>query len=476
MEKNNKADYFSYLEVFLFTLLITCNLLTHEKVSGLLIAIPEFTFVFVLLLLKKTEKAFIYHLIFSITCFAIPFSQIENPGQTEFGLFNYSKLKLIGPLGFYHLFLFGFIFFKIKYKINFRGDNLLKLLYKFLLYITVFGVFFGFIGVIFFEYYLVHFISYSVYAITTLAHLVLILKFNSKDFLDKIFKIVIGVLIAAPIATLITFLLGYSSSYGSRDISIINEAGYFSVILIFCIFKFKKFWLPLFSVLNYFYFLGDGGMGGKGIVITLIVCLLFFMKSLMKKKANFKIRYVFIRYIIYPLVIVSILNYLASYTKDYNLFAYKFDSVLSLVYIFDGTSFFHLIPESPRIRIISLVNILYEQIQNPINLFLGSGFGSFFYDNFNFFGNMEMTNAFRDIEISTRKYGRPHDTIAAVPLANGLLGLYFIFKLTFKYLRRGLKYNFLAFGAIPWLGLAFYYNPQFALVGLLMVFTSFKKI
>jgi hypothetical protein len=114
--------------------------------------------------------------------------------------------------------------------------------------------------------------------------------------------------------------------------------------------------------------------------------------------------------------------------------------------------------------------------QNIPSFFIGNGFGAYFYDNFNFFSSMLMKDSFRPEELASGRYGRPHDTFAAVPLANGVIGLFLLLKLTYLYTKRAIRYNFLGFSSILFLCLAFYFNSQLALAGLLMLFASFKKI
>jgi hypothetical protein len=473
---SKKVD-FSYFHVLLFVTFTVLNLLTHEKYIGVLISIPQFIIVFVLIIQNKLEKAFLYHLIFTLTCLAVPFSQLVNPGAVEFGLYNYSKLKIFGPVGVFHILILAIFISKLKSKLKFNDDNLLKLLFNSFFYFAITGFVFGLIGLAFFDYYLVHFVSYTIYIFILIIHFILLLQFNTKEFLDKIYNLVCNLLISAPIASFFLFLIGESIIYGNKQISIMTEVGYFSCILVFSLFQFNKIILPLISFIIGIFLLSDGGSGGKGIIFTVLILILFLYKVLLKKNIS-NPTFLFRRKIIFlfSLPILFFLIYKSSMIFS-NLFIYKFESILQLVNVFNGFDFFYLIPESPRIRIISSLNIWYEQItQNLFSFFIGNGFGAYFYDNFNFFSNMRMKGAFRPEEIISGKYGRPHDTFAAVPLANGLIGLFLILKLTYYYTKRALKYNFLGFSAILFLGLAFYFNSQLGLAGLLMLFASFKKI
>lgn len=474
---SKKVD-FSYFHVFLFVTFTVLNLLTHEKYIGALISIPQFIIVFVLIIQNKLEKAFLYHLIFTLTCLAVPFSQLVNPGAVEFGLYNYSKLKIFGPVGVFHILILAIFISNLKSKLKFNDDNLLKLLFNSFVYLSITGFGFGLIGLAFFDYYLVHFVSYTIYIFILIIHFILLLQFNTKEFLDKIYNLICSLLISAPIASFFLFLIGETIIYGNKQISIITEVGYFSCILVFALFQFNKIILPLISFIIGLFLLSDGGSGGKGIIFTALILILFLYKVLVKKNISGQI-FLFRRKIIFLffLPIFSILAYKSTIIFSNKLFIYKFESILQLVNIFNGFDFFYLIPESPRIRIISSLNIWYEQItQNFFSFFTGNGFGAYFYDNFNFFSSMRMKDSFRPEELMSGKYGRPHDTFAAVPLANGIIGLFLLLKLTYYYTKRAMKYNFLGFSAILFLCLAFYFNSQLALAGLLMLYASFKKI
>ena len=232
---SNSVYFKNYLvkDVFLFTILTFINLLTHETLYGSLISIPQFIFILFLIFTNRTEKAFKYHIIFTLTCLAIPFSQIIEPGAKEYGLYNYSKFKLFGPVGVFHIISILFFIFTFKKKLNFSGLNLFGLLYKVLLILAVIGIIFGIIGLLFFDYYFQHFITYSVYMFVIITHLIVLAKYNSPKFLNRIFQIIIALLISAPFASFILNLLGITTYYGNNKVSVLTEVAYYSVFLIF---------------------------------------------------------------------------------------------------------------------------------------------------------------------------------------------------------------------------------------------------
>ena len=468
---------FSTKGVLFFITLIFFNLLTHETAWNLLISIPQFCWVLTLLLLRKTQKAFFYHLVFSVTCLAIPFSQLTNPGESIYGLFNYSKLKIIGPLAYYHLISIAIFLIAIKQGLKIDKRSLFFSLIKTLVFLAILGIGFGIIGLIFFEYYLQHFISYSVYMIVLLLNAILLAKFHSNYFLLMVFKAIVSILIAAPIASIVLEWIGKTMLYGNSTVAVVNEAGYFSIVLIFAIYQFKRIFLPLIAVSSTFLLLLDGGMGGKGIIIVLCALGIFILSTFTGfYRRNYRKRVQLVKGILIPSVVFMVLKIQSYFANAENkLFIYKFESFILMFEAFKGMEYLDVIPASPRIRIISLINILDEQIKNPIKFLFGSGYGSYFYDESNLFRDIDLRSAFRPIEVKTGKFGRPHDTLVAVPLANGFIGLALLIRLVYRYILR-MKHNFLAFAVIPWLFLTFYYNSQFGLVGLIMLYSSEQKL
>lgn len=469
---------FSYLNVLLFILLIIGNSLTHEKIIGLFISLPQFIFILLLLFTNRLRKAFFWHLIFTVTCLAIPFSQITNPDDVQFGLFNYSKLKLLGPIGVYHVILLVFFLKSIRIKVSLPRNSLFYSLYKVIIYLGASGILFGLFGLIFFNYYLDYFILYSSYIITLFITIFVLIRMPFQSFLKQNFKMILEVMIAAPLAAIIVFLLGFNAEYAGEKISIILEVVYYSITLIFAYYHLKSYWLPILSFLATGFLLMDGGMGGKGIIFMALLLLLFLITAFRKLTANFnvKLRKRILLLCLVPIVLIATIKITTYFqSTDTGLFLNKIDSVLLLVNVFQGLDGFNLIPESPRVRLIEIVSIFHELFGNPIYLLFGKGYGAYYSDYLNLFSGLGMKNAYKPIELATKKYAGVHDSFSSIPLANGMIGLVLIFRLVIKYTKK-IKYNFMAFAAIPWLGFTFYYNVQFGIVAVLLLYSSEKYL
>ncbi|WP_294958181.1 hypothetical protein [uncultured Flavobacterium sp.] len=465
---------FSYRNIILYILLIIGNSLTHEKITGIFVSFPEIITVIYFLFRGKTEKAFFFHIVFTITCLAIPFSQITNPEDSHYGLFNYSKLKLLGPIGVYHLIMFSFFIRTIRLKIQIPVKSTFYSLYKTIIYIGASGILIGVFGLIFMGYYVEYFILYTSYILTLFFTAFVLIRMPFFSFVSKLYKMLLETMIAAPIAALFVYIAGFTSQYGEDDISIIIEVVYFSMALIFAYYHLKSYILPLFSFLITVFLLMDGGMGGKGIIFMGVVLIMFILTAFNKNTTGIDIvkRKQRLRFMMIPIVLFVIIKF-TSYIQDseYNLFLYKLENVTLLVNVFQGLDGINLIPESPRVRIIEIMSIFNELFNNPIYLLFGKGYGSYFSDDFKLLSGLDLVNAYKAVEISNNKYGGVHDSFSSIPLANGLIGLFLIFRLTVKYAKM-VKHNFMAYAAIPWLAFTFYYNVQFGIIAMFLLFSS----
>ncbi|PRZ21003.1 hypothetical protein [Flavobacterium granuli] len=465
---------FSYKYVVLYILLIIGNSLTHEKITGILISFPEIIAVIYLLFTSKTEKAFFFHIVFTISCLAIPFSQITNPEESHYGLFNYSKLKLIGPVGVYHLIMFSFYIRTFRLKVTIPPNSVFYLLYKTIIFLGASGILIGIFGLLFFGYYIEYFVIYTSYILTLYLTSFVLIRLPFESFVTKLSKMLIELMIAAPIAALFVYLLGFTSQYGTEEVSIIIEVVYFSMALIFAYYHMRNFLLPILSFLITGFLLMDGGMGGKGILFMGIILILFLFMAFNKKATGYDIvkRRKNIQLALIPVLMFGFIK-LTSYIEnsEYNLFLYKLENVTLMVNVFQGIDGINLIPESPRVRIVEIMSIYNELFSNPFFLLFGKGYGSYFSDDFKLLANMDLINAYKDIEISNNKYGGVHDSFSSIPLANGLIGVFLVFRLVIKYIKM-INHNFMAYAAIPWLAFTFYYNVQFGIIAMLLLYSS----
>ena len=98
MKDSSYNDDANLVHVIIYSILTFLTLLFHESTTSIFITVPQYIIV-IYYLFKDVEKAFKIHIIFSLTCLAIPYSSITDPG-ISYSLYNYSKLKAVGPISF----------------------------------------------------------------------------------------------------------------------------------------------------------------------------------------------------------------------------------------------------------------------------------------------------------------------------------------------------------------------------------------
>lgn len=442
-------------------LLIALNFSLHGNIYQLLITVIEVSIVVYLIILSKLTRAYLLHIFFTITTTSVPLY------TDQARLYNYSKFEILGPVSISQLItLFFFISVISNFKFGLLSRHLKDLIFWF--YVSFSGILFGIIGLLYFDYYLQHFISYTVYVIYLIISMLTALHYVRKLDIKKLRNAVFGILASAPLASLFVGLFGILGLYGNKDVYVVNELGYYSFILLPILIREKFNFLLLLGVIGSCFILIDGGTGGKGIIFILLVVIYSYYWILRGNYYwNWFIGLIF--RIVPPVVGVGI--YLNFAVDNYGLFLYKLESIWISIKNIGTIDNLMIIPNSPRIRVVSIINIWKEGMLNPLRLLFGAGFGSYFHDFTNILSRSDLSDAFRTLEIQNGRYGRPHDMPAAVPLANGLLGLLLLLQLAFKYLKR-VSRDPLNLSVYPFLLLSFYYNHQFALVGILLLIIS----
>lgn len=465
---------YSYKRVLLFTIITFFAIITHESVSGLILTIPQLFFILYLLYHKKILEAYKWHIIFSLTCIAIPFSSIIAPG-IAYELFNYSKLKLIGPVSVSLIITLMILSYTIINHYKFVISD--KLFYNLCLLLSAFafyGILLGTIGLLWFNYNLDVFITFSVYIIPLLLNALIIFALNSNGLKKELTSTLIELLISSPIASLLCYLFHITSLYSNDIVIPQNELGYYSFLLLFSVIFIKKWILPFIAAILSLWLMKFGGEGGKGIIINCVI-LIFFLSILFKNKnILFKQRVKIFRLIIIIIFFFSGVSIYNIFISN-NLFIWKLQNIASLFDVFDGIDAIAYMPNSPRIRIVSLIDIIQGFQYSPLSVIFGTGYGGYFYDHLNILSQSDLSHAFSDYEINTGRYSRPHDTYAAVPLVNGVIGLFLLVKTAIQYIKN-YKTNFFSLAAVPWLLLTFYYNAQFAIIGLLLLYISSSNL
>ncbi len=130
------------------------------------------------------------------------------------------------------------------------------------------------------------------------------------------------------------------------------------------------------------------------------------------------------------------------------------------------------IPNSPKTRVVEILNIGYELNQAGfIPLTLGKGFGSFFTDKeypFKEFRVRLDESAYSPLEIETKRFLRPHNTIPYLFLKTGVFGLIFVSILILISFLKLKKSNWLLYAYAPYVFVLFGAGlKNFIIIGIL---------
>jgi hypothetical protein len=421
----------------------------------------------------STNHAIFYHFIFIIT----------SPSLYEFDFnietfqsYNYAKLKLFSQLSFslcLSILIFVISFIKHPQILKNTKKSIFYKLYKFVFIIGLIGTLFGIFGLVFLNYYLDGFIGYFSYIFTIFINISILIYNYSDSLINKFYHNSIILLAAAPIASMLIYIAGFTRIVYFYDSFYTIELGsFFSIILLAGLLYEKKIGILLLGFICSF-IISMSHTGGKGIfffIFILIACLFLSNDKHIKQVYKFRTRMFQIGICIFIAFFSSFLLYIYSNDK-YILLQnkiYQFTSMINGVYSNDMNS----ISASPYVRIASLKNIMYEHMQNPITLIFGDGYGGYYEDHFGFFNRLEsLKSAFSDKSVLEGKYYYAHDTLVTVPFLNGLLGLFLLSYVVFNYIK-STKINFLSLACLPFLLLAFYYNTQIGIAGIMLLFSS----
>jgi len=463
-----------WLNLLIYTLLISINLILNASSTNLIVSILQYIIVFYYLLKKDLKRAVFLHFLFLVTSPSLlGFDDLEIKLS-----YNYAKMKLYGNFSF--SLLVSFLLFIVSYiKRPVIPDQvkvtLFYKLYEFIFIIGSIGFVFGIFGLAFLSYYIEGFIGYFSYIFVVFINASILIYNYSDKLIKKFYQNSILILAASPIASILLFTLGFSREHYGQDSFYSSELSFFSVILLAGLFHEKKIATLILSLTCFFTVLLMA-ISGKAIFlffIVLTVCIFLSNDSQIKKKYKIRTEIFTGVVIIFFLLSSVFLTYI--YSNDKYIFLqtkiYQFTSMFNVFY--DGLD---SVANSPYVRLASLTNIMYEHIQNPITFIFGNGYGGYYEDHFNFFSIFEsLEYAFPDESVKDGKFYYGHDTLVTVPFLNGLLGLFLLLSIVFKYIK-AVKKNFLSLACIPFLLLAFYFNTQFGIIGVMLLFASEWRI
>lgn len=294
---------------------------------------------------------------------------------------------------------------------------------------------------------------------------------ESKDKLYKLEHGLIGVLTSSSFGLLFAYFAGINGSYGSASTLLASVVSWYIPFLLLLPF-YKKINFKLFIFLSWvfgIYFLAMFNANGKIVLLTGI-CAIVALYLFLKKNFLLKIQPLVLLVLLLTLLLGTILD---SFILNAPLLKYKFESALALIQ-FWKEDWFQSMPNSPRIRIAEFVNVFYEYLRNPLQMFLGKGYLGSTRDHIDQFG-WEIAGAFTKEQYSNDTFYRLHETVNFVFLWNGISGLIVLFLILKRVITNFNNNVWLLIGGI-WMFLFYGYSLTIGIFGVLSLILGFVKL
>ena len=455
--------------------LIVLEIINISFVSSswiLFLSIPQVVYVLYLILSNKLEKALLLHLIFNLTACDI------NTLDDDITMLSYPAIKLIGPLTISYL-LLGFIWLKtVKKKIQISNNQLLFQVRKVFFVLLILGGAIGGIGLGLNEYLFRDYITPLRYIVVGFLYVDIFVRMYNEHLMKECYKIALSLLIATPIASLITFfILQISYDYSVFKSFLASPVMSLSPLLfLFLIIKTTKI-IKTYMCISMFCFLlltitsGRGGNFLNMAVILAIMVYLIYFNNNMYNYVNIKLFKV-----VFPLVCFGLFVYINIMLQNVgeNMASNKLQQFITLFSILDGDSGLSIdnIGTSPYVRIAEILNVVDNALHNPLYLVFGKGYGGYYTDSLGLFSGIDLTQgAFSFEAVKVGRFGTAHSMYPNVLLFHGLIGFFLIIRIGFRYLKN-IDRTPLLFAAFTLFLYSFYYNVALLTACIMFLFAS----
>lgn len=460
MEKIEKWYNKEYLLFILGIAITLFNTLNLQQNTVLFLSVPQYLLVFYYIIKKNFRTALLLHAVFTIAC-------VSGGIYIEDGVspFLYIKCRIYGPLTF-NIIILVTLWFAVQGKaVKLNKDSMLFKVRKTILYLLASGALIGFFGCLFVKYYDWRYLGLRILFVGEFFLFVDIFAHLYSEKFSKIFAIVtLCMMAASPVASVISFsVFGVQAFYGYEAMPFYNPILALCPCLIIALFQLKNLKLKTISMIGLVFYVLHTLILSRGsqfldifIALLLLGYLVYF-----KRSVNFQIKSM--RLLLPALIIALIPLAIESIISGSDVSLNKFEQFTSLFTVFNpsnnGNSFnFDDVGRSPYIRLAELSNIIYEGKQNVFQLIFGQGFGGFYTDSLHMFAGIDLTRgAFSDEIVAGGRFYNAHSAIPSVLQYNGLIGLFFMFRLAFYYLRIVDK-SFLVFAAFVLFVQSFYFD------------------
>lgn len=462
---------------------------TESPSISLLVALTEYTIIFILLLTGDFSKAFFYYLAFSATILEFDLfiygEDASSHVRYSFAMLPLFKDYLRWLLAYYFAFKAYEEYVAMKYKLSKTMTSLkkwLKLLFISGTISITLALLFNDNGVItnsnvYPEVAIFSILQFLVKVSIILTSVFLLCREDWKEQCSIYIQLI---LISVSLITVIAALLGFVGQYnGKETILIAPLAVAYAPMLILFLFKRDEAVFPFITILSGLAAIiaslvyGGTAIGSKWYLI-IILAILGVIVMLAKIRSLWMLFLGSVACLmIVPLIILPVLSFF-----DVNSYAFvKLDQALTTINVFgfqNTAAWFAEIDESPLQRIDEVHNTLIEYYNKPWFAIFGKGFGGTtqHYTNLLSWSGLDQFSA---DQIQMKAFYRMHETLAVILLQNGIIGLMFFFKMIGKLLKRLYKTP-LAMMALVWFFFYWEYGISLVIGSVIMVLALSEDI
>lgn len=464
-----------YTLVLIMCVLEIGNMVFMESSLNMLICIPEYIIVLYFLFSNSIGNALLLHIVFALTTFSVSFALHDE------ALMSYSSLKLIGPFTIAYIIL-GLIWLMVISKpIKAPHYSLIYKTRRLCITLFVFASLLAILGIIFFSYRFSHIIGPLLYMGICIIYLDIFVRLYDANYLKSCYIIALALLVASPIASLISFnVLGIKAMYSVFDTFIMNEAFMLTPLLMLFIINpvEKKIMTAIYvALICYLLLIAQSGRGGHFLNIAICSILFIYLLYFGKDKHSYKGRSLL--KIGFPLLLFVTSGYIFTSSLDTSasLANTKLSQFISIFSIFSGGGInLDDLANSPYMRIAEFLNIFDNELHNPLLLITGKGYGGTYTDSLGLFTGIDLTEgSFSEAEALSGVFATAHSMYPNVLLFHGLVGLILFIRHGLIYLTK-IKYSPFVFASFSLFLYSFYFNVLLLIVCLFVLFAAEYKI
>ena len=457
-----RTSFFLKGNTFVLTLLYLCitvyNVIFLDSPVGLVLSLAQYALVIYYFLKNDIHTAFFFHVIFTVSCVNGGLIIIDQS-------FSYAKVKLFGPFTLNYIML-GIMWIRtLNFTVRVDNKSLLLSFKKMVQLFIVVGSLVGFIGLAIDEGYKVKYLIDSLlYVVVAYFYVDIFIKLYNKTYSKQFAISTVCMLAASSISAVITFyLFGVSAEYSVDESFISNPIYHMTPCLVIGLFQLRDFRLKTIAALALIFYVASAIIMSRGatyltmfVALLLLIYLVYFKKS--KKDSSFR----YLKPLLPILLVVGIPMILNAILSSGEISGNKLNQFLSLFSLLDFNeglqSRLALVGRSPYIRIAQIIEIFNEGLDKIITLIIGNGYGSYYTDSMGLFRGIDLSlGVFPDDMIYSGKFYKAHNVISCTLLYNGLIGLFYMFKLGFSYLK-SIDKTFLVFAGFSLFLYGFYFD------------------